>query len=484
MARRTLCVALASASMTALALGCSGGTHPASHGNAGAGNVDAGGGAAGNAGASGMAGGSQGGASEAGDAAPGPAVCGNGALEAGEQCDDGNHDDGDGCSSTCTVESGWKCNAHSPSVCAKGVPYAPSEVITSLSWDYGSHVQLASGSDIWAATWGADGNVWAAWGDGGGFGGSNTDHRVSIGFAKISGTPPNVTGTNVWGNSDAPQSGGWAQNQATFCGKSGAMVSVGGTLYAWIAEYNNPASGEDPSCAANPSPMQDRLAWSSDTSQTWNESSSVFTESSGTLIPDAFVQFGEDGAGEPALLGGYVYMYAFEAGDSSDVFLVRVLTANLKDQSQYRVFTGLHSGAPTWSTSWDPSSAVAVFIDPNGASSFSATYHSVSGRILAAAYHGIDVNGDVGAQQDLGLFAAPAPWGPWSTVYYTNSWGPSGAPFGTQEAEAMSIPPKWISADGTQLWVVFSAGSGPPANNPGDALNLMQATLTLDLGGP
>jgi cysteine-rich repeat protein len=30
--------------------------------------------------------------------------CGNGAVEPGEQCDDGNDDDGDGCSSTCELE--------------------------------------------------------------------------------------------------------------------------------------------------------------------------------------------------------------------------------------------------------------------------------------------------------------------------------------------------------------------------------------------
>ncbi|HRC57203.1 MAG: peptidase M10 [Myxococcales bacterium] len=36
----------------------------------------------------------------------GGAVCGNGALEAGEQCDDGNTTSGDGCSSTCQTESG------------------------------------------------------------------------------------------------------------------------------------------------------------------------------------------------------------------------------------------------------------------------------------------------------------------------------------------------------------------------------------------
>ncbi|MCA9546925.1 MAG: hypothetical protein KC613_21110, partial [Myxococcales bacterium] len=33
-------------------------------------------------------------------------VCGNGAVEAGEACDDGNLDAGDGCAADCTVEPG------------------------------------------------------------------------------------------------------------------------------------------------------------------------------------------------------------------------------------------------------------------------------------------------------------------------------------------------------------------------------------------
>jgi CSLREA domain-containing protein len=41
----------------------------------------------------------------------GAAVCGNGDLEEGEQCDDGNTDDGDGCSSTCHLESPLMCDA-------------------------------------------------------------------------------------------------------------------------------------------------------------------------------------------------------------------------------------------------------------------------------------------------------------------------------------------------------------------------------------
>lgn len=43
-------------------------------------------------------------------------VCGDGFLAGGEQCDDGNSDAGDGCSSTCTVEPGFSCMG-GPSTC-------------------------------------------------------------------------------------------------------------------------------------------------------------------------------------------------------------------------------------------------------------------------------------------------------------------------------------------------------------------------------
>jgi fibro-slime domain-containing protein len=36
-------------------------------------------------------------------------VCGNSTRDPGEECDDGNIGDGDGCSKTCTVEDGWTC---------------------------------------------------------------------------------------------------------------------------------------------------------------------------------------------------------------------------------------------------------------------------------------------------------------------------------------------------------------------------------------
>lgn len=49
--------------------------------------------------------------------------CGDGIrVSATVECDDGNFDDGDGCSSTCTIESGWSCSggdSSNPDVCYK-----------------------------------------------------------------------------------------------------------------------------------------------------------------------------------------------------------------------------------------------------------------------------------------------------------------------------------------------------------------------------
>jgi cysteine-rich repeat protein len=51
------------------------------------------------------------------DPPPPGAVCGDGAIEAREQCDDGNTHDGDGCNSACALEPGTDPGA----VCGDGV---------------------------------------------------------------------------------------------------------------------------------------------------------------------------------------------------------------------------------------------------------------------------------------------------------------------------------------------------------------------------
>src|SRR5919199_1729504 len=88
--------------------------------------------------------------------------------------------------------------------------------ITGLTLDWSTFRQLAKGSDNWPTTWGGDGNVYTAWGDGPGFGAT----RVSLGFARLMGnSAASVHGFNLPGGAPA--------------GKSYGLLALGSTLYAW-----------------------------------------------------------------------------------------------------------------------------------------------------------------------------------------------------------------------------------------------------------
>ena len=51
-------------------------------------------------------------------------------------------------------------------------PYPPSRMIEGITWHWETHRTAAPGSDLWPVTWAADGHLYTAWGDGGGFGGT------------------------------------------------------------------------------------------------------------------------------------------------------------------------------------------------------------------------------------------------------------------------------------------------------------------------
>lgn len=93
-------------------------------------------------------------------------VCGNSVMEAGETCDDGNASNGDGCSMTCQVESGWSCTAPVPpttgtNVVADGSFEAgsPNPSWTEFSTNFGSPLCTQGGCGGPAPT---DG-IWFSW---------------------------------------------------------------------------------------------------------------------------------------------------------------------------------------------------------------------------------------------------------------------------------------------------------------------------------
>lgn len=72
------------------------------------------------------------------DLAMTPSVCGNGVTEGGEQCDDGAHDPGDGCTAECTIEPtpsiGDTCTNPQPLTLVEGAPGEYSAFVSGGNW--------------------------------------------------------------------------------------------------------------------------------------------------------------------------------------------------------------------------------------------------------------------------------------------------------------------------------------------------------------
>lgn len=223
-------------------------------------------------------------------------------------------------------------------------PYPPSPVIRSISWDFDNLIKKAPGSDLWPMTWASDDNLYTSWGDGDGFGGTNRLGRVSLGFARIEGSPSGFSARNVWG-------GQGAERKPAFTGKCPGMLSIDGTLYAWV---RMPAAGF----------LHYRLAWSRNLGRDWQLSNCSFPDGGDRFVAKTFVNFGRDYQGAP---DDFVYIYGGEVGRTDRIYLLRVPRASLWERRAYMFYTG--SGTddkPAWSTR--ASDRVPVFIDPDSSS--------------------------------------------------------------------------------------------------------------------
>ena len=328
--------------------------------------------------------------------------------------------------SALTALSLWLAFAPPP-----GSPYPPSRVIAGVEFDLSTHDRRAPGSDNWASTWAADDHIYVAWGDGGGFGGTNRAGRVSLGVARVEGGPSDYRGVNLWGGKDGLR-------KAAFGGKSYGILSLDGVLHMWFGPGSGVASYVDT-----------RLATSTDHGLTWKVADWAFKKPSRLIMP-TFCQFGKDYAGAR---DEYVYTYfvrhvgnprKLQVHAPGAIDLARVHRDHLLDRARYEFFTGLDAdGTPGWTA--DPERREAVFEDPTGVGwCFSVSYNPGLRRYFLATEHGATFKGN------LGLFDAPEPWGPWTTVGYWGNWERLGSTF------YANIPTKWISADGLDFTLIFT----------------------------
>jgi len=325
-------------------------------------------------------------------------------------------------------------------------PYPPSPVIAGIEFDRDTWVKAAPGSDQFGTTWARDGNLYSAWGDGGGFGGTNSRGRASLGVARIMGTPPRWHAVNVWGGVDplSPQ-------PATRGKTSSGVIACGGAIYLFVVEQGV---------------WTNNHLWSStDSGMHWKDLGPVFNEPGSAYADPGILQFGRDYQGAR---DKYVYGYSDKPWPNS-LGLFRVPAKRLADREAYEFFAGLDTaGKPRWTKRI--AKQRPVFTDASGTEwGVACVYDSALKRYLLSVRHG----GDSGR---WGLFDAPEPWGPWTTVAYgadfpdwTYSPDPQGASR-DRPAWIHTFPTKWISKDGTTLWHY---------SDRGDQFNLIRARLRL-----
>ena len=184
---------------------------------------------------------------------------------------------------------------------------------------------------------------------------------------------------------------------------------VDGTLYMFVRNYKPPGS-EDFTNA--------RLAWSRDRGVHWQWADWHFADTFG--CPE-FVQFGKNYQGAR---DNYVYV-ASQANDSAygfapEIVMARVPKDRVADREAYEFFAGRdESGRPKWSA--DIGQRAPIFHDPHGTQRIAITYNAALKRYILTTSHlppGVEATHTAA----LGVFDAPEPWGPWTTVYYDDHW--------------------------------------------------------------
>jgi hypothetical protein len=314
------------------------------------------------------------------------------------------------------------------------IPYPKSKLITGISWAPASSiVSAAPDSDNWPLTWADDDELYTAYGDGWGFEPSPPE-KLSLGYARISGAPPDFTGVNI------PSPTGEQLGARHRGKKASGMLMVDGVLYQWVRNAN----GDGEEC---------QLAVSGDHATTWEWNDWHFAE----FGYCAFLNFGRNYEGAR---DDFVYMYAADtptAYDATDhVVLTRVPKEQVRDRSAYEFFRGVDAnGNAAWTS--DIAARLPVYAFPGGVNRFDVTYNAPLGRYMLTMRSGA-LEEDSGIDQ-FSIFEGPEPWGPWSVVYYTEGWTGEPSPSGISDwGESQHIPAKWISADGKTLHLVFSGG--------------------------
>jgi predicted alpha-1,2-mannosidase len=324
-------------------------------------------------------------------------------------------------------------------------PYDPSPVIKDFTINPNRKSASKEG-DNWPITWADDDAQYTVYCDGEGF---SAGEDYSNGITKITGSATNFSGQDI-----EPSNGNLIMGNSKTERKASGMLMANGTLYMWLRNLTTEGTGA-------------LLAWSSDHGKKWIYSSWNFPELGYPFWLNA-------GKNNEAARDEYLYFYSVDNQSaytiSDDIIMGRVHKNMATQKSSYEFFAGLDlSGNPTWTT--DITQRKIVFNNPGRCFRPSMVYNPGIARYMLLTQT-LDTPWAENNQKEvyLGIFDAPEPWGPWTTVKEITNWGVPEE----EDRFQPQVPPKWISADGREFYLLYSCHPRGPYK-----FNIQKVTLTL-----
>lgn len=259
-------------------------------------------------------------------------------------------------------------------------------------------------------------------------------------------------------------------------------LALDGRLYQYLSTLNHQTSHPDGTTWPGIAFCGAKLIYSPDNGRTWrNQDGSTpvvweeweqrsranmvfFEEPQGAFSLLTVLQMGRNNQFNR---DGYIYVYSPNGtidGAMNQLVMFRVRKEQILHRKAYEFFAGRRKDG---SARWTDNIAMRVPVHTFPAGWVNTNAHpyawhpSVVYNAPLGAY--IMANWGMGCSPDgawfakpsyLGFWSASTPWGPWTQIYEETSWTPGND--AKARAYQPQIAPKWISADGKSLWMVWT----------------------------
>jgi hypothetical protein len=360
--------------------------------------------------------------------------------------------------------------------------------------EYAASYGTRSDGDLWPSAWADDGHIYTANGDGTGFGNSAASDVV---VSRIAGMPETgLSGTRL--SSGAAVADVWG-DPSEYNRKPTGMLAVDGNhdgrdeIYVAVQDLRYSPAADAFNDAPNAS-----ISMSLDYGETWCKTTRpMFTGHMFTTI--FFLDYGQSQRYADVLgAEGAAYVYAYGLDNNwrgsysgtvpspADLYLARAPRASVQERSTWEFYAGKGpANRPRWSSDiirkapvlHDARRIYPSLFTNNGPTNLSVVsqggvvYDPALDRYLYTSW----------TEYTFEFYEAPEPWGPWRLFmtkdagaypWYGRGRSSTGCPGPKNGGYGVTIPSKFISPDGHDMWLQSNwfVGNGCGAPNYGFSL--------------